>query len=44
MPSTTELAVKVFLRSSHPHMPDIILSPEEIDSVTAYILGLARRH
>ena len=44
MTSTTELAIKVFLRSSHPHMPDIILSPEEIDSVAAYIIGLAHRH
>jgi mono/diheme cytochrome c family protein len=40
MPSTTELAIKVFLRSSHRSMPNFILSPEEIDSVTAYILSL----
>jgi mono/diheme cytochrome c family protein len=43
MPSTTELAIKVFLRTSHPTMPNFILSPEEIDSVTAYILSLARK-
>jgi mono/diheme cytochrome c family protein len=43
MPSTTELAIKVFLRSSHPHMPDLILSAAEIDSVAAYILGLAEK-
>jgi mono/diheme cytochrome c family protein len=41
MPSTNELAIKVFLRSSHPTMPNILLSPEEIDSVAAYIVGLA---
>jgi hypothetical protein len=41
MPSTNELAIKVFLRSSHPTMPNIILSPEEIDSVATYIVGLA---
>jgi len=41
MPSTNEVAIKVFLRSSHPTMPNIILSPEEIDSVAAYIVGLA---
>ncbi len=41
MPSTNELAIKVFLRTSHPTMPNIILSPEEIDSVAAYIDGLA---
>jgi mono/diheme cytochrome c family protein len=43
MPSTNELAIKVFLRSSHPTMPNIILSPEEIDSVAAYILSLAKK-
>jgi mono/diheme cytochrome c family protein len=42
MPSMTELAIKVFLRSPHPRMPDIILSSEEIDSITAYIVGLAQ--
>lgn len=40
MPSMTELAIKVFLRSSHPTMPNIVLSPEEIDSLAAYIQGL----
>jgi len=40
MPSTNELAIKVFLRTSHPTMPNFILSPEEIDSVAAYILSL----
>jgi mono/diheme cytochrome c family protein len=43
MPSTNELAIKVFLRSSHRAMPNFILSPEEIDSVAAYIVGLARK-
>jgi mono/diheme cytochrome c family protein len=43
MPSTSELAIKVFLRTPHPSMPNFILSPEEIDSVTAYILSLARK-
>lgn len=43
MPSTTELAIKVFLRTSHPTMPNFILSPEEIDSVAAYILSLAQK-
>jgi mono/diheme cytochrome c family protein len=43
MPSMSELAIKVFLRSSHLSMPNIILTPEEADSVTAYILSLARK-
>lgn len=43
MPSTTELSIKVFLRSSHKNMPDFILSPEEIDSIASYILGLGKK-
>jgi mono/diheme cytochrome c family protein len=43
MPSTTELSLKVFLRSSHKNMPNLILSSEEIDSVTSYILGLKKK-
>lgn len=42
MSSTTELSIKVFLRSSHRNMPNFILSPEEIDSVASYILGLRK--
>lgn len=40
MPSTTELSLKVFLRSSHKNMPNIILTPEEINFVASYILEL----
>jgi mono/diheme cytochrome c family protein len=43
MPSTTELSLKVFLRSSHKNMPNFILSSDEIDSVTSYILGLKKK-
>jgi mono/diheme cytochrome c family protein len=41
MPSMSDLAIKVFLRSSHRSMPNIILSSEEIDSITAYIRSLS---
>lgn len=41
LPSTTEIAIKVFLRTSHAQMPNIILTADEIDSVAAYILSLA---
>ncbi len=41
LPSTNELAIKVFLRTSHANMPNLILTPEEIDSVAAYIVNLA---
>lgn len=44
MSSTTELAIKVFLRSSHRNMPNLILTPDEIDSLAAYIVGLAPKH
>ncbi len=43
MPSTTELSIKVFLRSSHRNMPNFILSPEEIDSIASYILSLKKK-
>ena len=42
MPSTTELSIKVFMRTSHPKMPNIILTRDEIDSIAAYIVGLAK--
>jgi mono/diheme cytochrome c family protein len=40
MPSMNERAITVFLRSSHQHMPNIMLSAAEMDSVAAYILSL----
>ena len=43
MPSTTELSLKVFLRSSHKSMPNFILQPEETDDIVAYILSLRRK-
>ncbi|QGM96940.1 c-type cytochrome [Methylocystis parvus] len=43
MPSTTELSIKVFLRSSHKNMPDFILGADEIDKATAHILGLRKK-
>lgn len=42
-PSTNELALKVFLRTSHAEMPNIMLTAEETNSVIAYILGLAAK-
>lgn len=43
MPSTTALSLKVFLRSPHANMPDIILSDTEINAVSDYILSLSAR-
>ncbi|MBX9761088.1 MAG: cytochrome c [Beijerinckiaceae bacterium] len=40
MPSTTSVSLKVFLKTTHGAMPDIILSEAEIDALAAYILSL----
>lgn len=39
----TATALRVFLTTSHPTMPNLILTPEEITDVIAYILSLRRR-
>jgi cytochrome c2 len=43
LPSTTALSLKVFLRSSHKRMRNLILSGTDSDDVIAYILSLKRR-
>jgi mono/diheme cytochrome c family protein len=40
MAQTTALSLRVFLRSSHANMPDIILDDVQIDSLIAFILDL----
>jgi mono/diheme cytochrome c family protein len=40
MKSTTPLAIKVFLRSSHEPMPNFILKTQDIDDLAAYIMSL----
>jgi cytochrome c len=42
MPSTTGLALSVFLQSSHPNMPNIALTPGQSNDLVAYILSLAK--
>jgi mono/diheme cytochrome c family protein len=39
----TATALRVFLTTSHPKMPNLILTPEDITDVIAYILSL-REH
>lgn len=39
-PVMTKLAIRVFMRSTHPNMPDIILSDGEIDAVSDFITSL----
>jgi hypothetical protein len=36
----TATALRVFLTSSHPKMPNLILSPQQTADVIAYILSL----
>src|SRR6266700_4783959 len=38
-PSTTALALKVFLRTSHPTMPNLVLTPAQADDLANYILS-----
>jgi cytochrome c len=42
-PSTTALSIKVFLRTSHPSMPNIVISPTEADDLANYILSLKHK-
>ncbi len=41
-PSTTALSLKVFLRTNHPSMPNIVITPDQTDDLVNYILGLKR--
>lgn len=41
-PAMTALALRVFLRTPHSDMPNLILSDAETDNLIAYILGLRR--
>lgn len=40
MPTTTEMSLRVFLRTPHEDMPNLILSEKDTDNVIAYILSL----
>jgi mono/diheme cytochrome c family protein len=40
MPGMTELALTVWLQSSHPTMPNIVLEPDDMRNVVAYIRSL----
>jgi mono/diheme cytochrome c family protein len=37
-PSITMLAIKVFLKSPHADMPNIMLAEDEIDALAAYVV------
>ena len=40
LPSTTALSLQVLLRTPHADMPDIVLTPAQMDDLIAYILSL----
>jgi mono/diheme cytochrome c family protein len=42
-PGMTPMALFVWMRTSHPTMPNIILAPDEVRNVVAYILSLKHR-
>ena len=42
LPSTTALALNVFLRSNHRTMPNFIIAPDDADRIVGYILSLKR--
>jgi mono/diheme cytochrome c family protein len=42
-PGMTEMALSVWLQSSHPTMPNIVLSQDELRNVVAYIRSLKRK-
>lgn len=42
MKSTTRLSLRVFFETSHDRMPNLHLSRDEVDNVSAYILSLPR--
>lgn len=39
---TTALSLKVFWRTSHQNMPNLVISPEQAEVLSAYILSLRR--
>ena len=40
--STTALSLKVFLKTSHQRMPNLIITPDQADDLANYILSLKR--
>ena len=39
-PSITEYMLRVFLKTSHPTMPNLIIKPEDVDDLVSYIMSL----
>jgi len=41
-PSTTALSLKVFFKTSHNRMPNLIIEPDQAEDLANYILSLKR--
>ena len=41
-PSTTALSLKVFLKTSHRSMPNLVIAPDQAEDLVDYILSLKR--
>lgn len=41
-PSTTALSLKVFFKTSHQRMPNLVIAPGQADDLANYILSLKR--
>jgi cytochrome c len=39
-PGITRLALKVFFRTSHKGMPNLVIAPDQADALASYILSL----
>ena len=39
-PSITEYMLRVFLKTSHPTMPNLIIKPDDVDDLVSYIMSL----
>ena len=39
---TTALSLKVFWRTSHHDMPNLVIAPDQADALSEYILSLRR--
>jgi cytochrome c len=37
---TTALSLKVFLKTSHQNMPDLVIAPDQAEALASYILSL----
>lgn len=42
-PSASEVSLRVFLRTPHKTMPDLILTQQQTDDIVTYILSLRER-